>query len=130
MNHQTKAIQRLDGATTWQIKCWDRGTSERVIIEDHYISYLTGSKILPYFHVVHAWLFFLIKYNFLTLWCLEIWLFLINTTLFFSDEPPKGKQLVHIYYSSLNFRDVMMMTGKLAPEIMYTERMDQASTLF
>lgn len=57
-------------------------------------------------------------------------MFIVMFHIFFSEVPGKGKELVHIYYSSLNFRDVMVMTGKLAPEIIYKERLSQASTLF
>lgn len=43
----------------------------------------------------------------------------------FRDPVPENKELVHIYYSALNFRDVMMMTGKLAPEVITKDRREQ-----
>ncbi|XP_065219793.1 fatty acid synthase isoform X2 [Planococcus citri] len=40
---------------------------------------------------------------------------------------PKGKysMLVHVYYAPLNFRDIMLATGKLASEVIIKSRIDQ-----
>ena len=36
-------------------------------------------------------------------------------------------ELVHVYYSALNFRDIMTATGKLAIEVIARGRMNQVS---
>ncbi|XP_067015649.2 fatty acid synthase [Anabrus simplex] len=40
-------------------------------------------------------------------------------------KPSEGKELVHIYYSALNFRDVMLATGRLAKEVVVGKRTEQ-----
>lgn len=37
--------------------------------------------------------------------------------------------LVHVYYCALNFRDVMLATAKLAPEVIAKGRIDQESVI-
>lgn len=38
-------------------------------------------------------------------------------------------QIIHIYYTALNFRDIMLATGKLAPEVVARGRINQASVI-
>lgn len=35
------------------------------------------------------------------------------------------RELIHIYYAPLNFRDIMLATGKLASEVIIRNRLDQ-----
>lgn len=37
--------------------------------------------------------------------------------------------LVHVYYTALNFRDIMLATAKLAPEVVARGRIDQESVI-
>ena len=37
--------------------------------------------------------------------------------------------LIHIYYAPLNFRDIMLATGKLASEVIIKNRIDQVKSL-
>jgi len=46
--------------------------------------------------------------------------------MFYFRVVTKGnEELVHIYYSALNFRNVMMATGKLALHVVISDRLNQ-----
>ncbi|KAK9746679.1 hypothetical protein QE152_g5976 [Popillia japonica] len=38
---------------------------------------------------------------------------------------PPEEDLVHIYYAALNFRDLMTASGRLAPEVITEDRIQQ-----
>lgn len=42
---------------------------------------------------------------------------------------PEESNITHIYYCALNFRDVMLATAKLAPEVIARGRLDQESVI-
>jgi fatty acid synthase len=45
------------------------------------------------------------------------------------DAGQRDKHICHIYYSSLNFKDVMTATGKLTMDVFYPNRLHQDSLL-
>ncbi|KAJ8887678.1 hypothetical protein PR048_013896, partial [Dryococelus australis] len=50
---------------------------------------------------------------------------LINIPIEIQNPPKPGLELVHIYYSALNFRDVMTATGKITAEVVAEGRLNQ-----
>lgn len=42
---------------------------------------------------------------------------------------PEESNVVHVYYCALNFRDVMLATAKLAPEVVARGRLNQESVI-
>lgn len=44
-------------------------------------------------------------------------------------KPAEESNLLHIYYTALNFRDIMLATAKLAPEVIARGRIDQESVI-
>lgn len=44
-------------------------------------------------------------------------------------EKPDESKIVHIYYTALNFRDIMLATAKLAPEVVARGRINQESVI-
>ena len=45
--------------------------------------------------------------------------------LYFRVITKTNEELVHIYYSALNFRDVMTATGKLSLNVVVSDRLNQ-----
>jgi len=45
------------------------------------------------------------------------------------SQKPENSNIVHIYYTALNFRDIMLATAKLAPEIVAKSRIDVESVI-
>jgi len=45
--------------------------------------------------------------------------------LYFRVITKANEELVHIYYSALNFRDVMTATGKLSLNVIVSDRLNQ-----
>lgn len=44
-------------------------------------------------------------------------------------QKPETSNLVHIYYSAINFRDIMLATGKLPPEVVAKGRVNLESVI-
>lgn len=44
-------------------------------------------------------------------------------------QQPAESNLLHIYYTALNFRDIMLATAKLAPEVVARGRINQESVI-
>lgn len=44
-------------------------------------------------------------------------------------KPPAESNLAHVYYTALNFRDIMLATAKLAPEVIARGRINQESVI-
>jgi len=44
-------------------------------------------------------------------------------------KPPAESNLLHIYYTALNFKDIMLATAKLAPEFIAKGRINQESVI-
>lgn len=44
-------------------------------------------------------------------------------------KKPEESKLVHVYYTALNFRDIMLATAKLAPEVIARGRINQESVI-
>jgi fatty acid synthase len=44
-------------------------------------------------------------------------------------QKPEESKLVHVYYTALNFRDIMLATAKLAPEVIARGRINQESVI-
>jgi len=44
-------------------------------------------------------------------------------------KPPAESNLLHVYYTALNFRDIMLATAKLAPEVIARGRINQESVI-
>lgn len=42
---------------------------------------------------------------------------------------PEESNIIHIYYSAINFRDIMLATGKLPPEVVAKGRIEQESVI-
>jgi len=45
--------------------------------------------------------------------------------LYFRVITKANEELVHIYYSALNFRDVMTATGKISLNVLVSDRLNQ-----
>jgi len=45
--------------------------------------------------------------------------------LYFRVKTKANEELVHVYYSALNFRDVMTATGKLSLYVIVSDRLKQ-----
>jgi hypothetical protein len=45
--------------------------------------------------------------------------------LYFRVISKANEELVHVYYSALNFRDVMTATGKLSLNVVVSDRLNQ-----
>lgn len=44
-------------------------------------------------------------------------------------KSPEESRIVHVYYTALNFRDIMLATAKLAPEVIARGRINQESVI-
>lgn len=44
-------------------------------------------------------------------------------------EKPEESKIVHVYYSALNHRDILLTTAKLAPEVVVKGRINQSSAI-
>lgn len=44
-------------------------------------------------------------------------------------QKPEESNIAHVYYTALNFRDVMLATAKLAPEVISRGRVNQESVI-